>query len=669
MVTNALQTEHRELCHRIDRHNHRYHVLSDPEISDAEFDRLLLRLEEMEAEHPELVTPGSPTQKVGGEAISRFTKAEHVVPMLSLEKAYDEGDLRDWMTRMERELGAPLEGGFTVEPKLDGDSLELLYEEGVLVRASTRGDGRTGEDVTHTVRTIRSVPLRLRGTPPALIEVRGEAFIRIDDFRELNRRLMEAGETPFANPRNFTSGSIKQLDPKVTAGRPLRFAAYATGRCEGKTFSTHSASIRFLHECGLPVVDDLVRATSLEELREYHDRMTGKRETLPYEIDGIVIKVDDLPTRNALGTRAKSPRWAIAWKFPSREEVTQVLGVDWQIGRTGKLTPVARLKPVPIGGVTVSNATLHNRAQIKRLDVRIGDFIVVTRSGDVIPYVVKTLTSRRPESARKIPVPRKCPVCRTPMSRNATDLWCGNHLGCSEQLKGVIKHFCSRGAMNIEGMGREWVDVLVDRGLLKSVADLYSLEEETLLTLDRMGEKLARNMVEAIGRSRKTTLARLVYALGIRQVGEATAGALAEAYGTLERLQKASLEELLEVDDVGPIVAEEIRKFFDSDSSRKVVGKLLAAGIQYEAPRAGSDRLQDQIIVFTGGLESMTRNEAKRVVLAHGGKTAPSVSRKTTMVVAGSGGGSKLEKARELGVRIVDENGFRKLVGDGSPGA
>ena len=663
MAPNALQKEHQELCRRIDYHNHRYHVLSDPEISDAQYDRLLRRLEEIESEHPDYGTPDSPTQKVGGEAISRFIKAEHVVPMLSLEKAYEESEVEDWEARISRDLGSPVKGGFTVEPKLDGDSLELLYEKGVLVRASPRGDGRIGEDVTHTVRTIRSIPLRLSKKAPDLIEVRGEAFLRIDDFRELNRRLLEEGETPFANPRNCTSGSIKQLDPKVTQKRPLRFAAYALGRCEGKKFTTHSASIQFLRELGFPVVDDLVEIDSIGEVQKYYQEMVEKREALPYEIDGIVIKVDHLATRNALGTRAKSPRWAIAYKFPSREEVTEVLGVDWQVGRTGKVTPVARLKPVPIGGVTVSNATLHNSAQIERLDVRVGDFIVVTRSGDVIPYVVKVLSSRRPSSARKIVFPKVCPVCGASTIRTETDFWCENVLACPEQLKGAIKHFCSRGAMNIEGVGREWVDILVDKGILASVADLYRLEKQVLLTLDRMGEKRAGNMLEAIERSKNTTLARLVYGLGIRQVGEATAGALAEAFGTLERLQEASLEELVEVDDVGPIVAKEIRNFFDSTASGKVVGKLLAAGIQYEERKTGSDLLRDQIIIFTGGLESMTRDEAKSVVLSHGGKTSQTVSKKVTLVVAGTGGGSKLERAQKLGVRVIDESGFREMVG------
>lgn len=664
MTPDPIQKEHRKLCRRIDDHNYRYHVLSDPKISDAEYDRLLRRLEQIESDRPELVTPDSPTQKVGGEAIGRFQKAEHAIPMLSLEKAYEEQDLRDWLARMERDFGAPIEGGFTVEPKLDGDSLELLYEKGVLVRASTRGDGRVGEDVTHTVRTIRSVPLRLQGSPPDLLEVRGEAFIRIDDFRELNRRLMEAEEVPFANPRNFTSGSIKQLDPKVTERRPLRFSAYALGRSEGKTFRTHSESVAYLGKLGLPIVEDLVNATSIDEVQRYYEEMLKKREGLPYEIDGIVVKVDLLSTRNALGSRSKSPRWAIAYKFPSREEVTEILGVDWQVGRTGKLTPVARLKPIPIGGVTVSNATLHNPAQIERLGVRVGDFIVVTRSGDVIPYIVKVLDSRRPKSARKISLPKKCPVCGSSTTRTDTDFWCENVLACPEQLKGTIKHFCSRGALNIEGIGREWIDIFVDRGMLTSVADLYFLEKESLLRLDRMGEKSAQNMLDAIERSKKTTLARLIYGLGIRQVGEATASALADAFGSIESLQEASLEALQEVDDVGPIVAKEVRAFFAGKVSRKVVGKLQSAGIQYEPPRAGSERLRDQIIVFTGGLDSMTRDEAKSAVLAHGGKTAPSVSKKVTLVVAGSGGGSKLERAQKLGVRIIDEKGFRELLGN-----
>ncbi|MBI2900627.1 MAG: NAD-dependent DNA ligase LigA [Planctomycetes bacterium] len=661
-IPTGIRDEHARLCREIDRHNHRYHVLSKPEISDAEYDRLLLRLEELERLHPDLVTPDSPTQKVGGSAIEGFEKATHALPMLSLGKAYIESEILDWAALMERELGRPVEPRFTVEPKIDGDSLELLYEKGVLVRASTRGDGKIGEDVTHTVRTIRSVPLRLLGDAPDLIEVRGEAYVTTADFRKLNQDLMARGGESFANPRNFTSGSIKQLDPKVTASRPIRFLSHGLGRVKGPRFARHSDAMAALRSFGLPVVD-FEMCDSIAAVGSFHARMIERRETMPFEIDGIVVKVDDLATREALGERSKSPRWAIAWKFPAREEVTQVLAIDWQVGRTGKLTPVARLKPVPISGVTVSNATLHNLAQLERLDVRAGDWVVVTRSGDVIPYVVQVIETRRPEGAPKTEPPSKCPSCGAAPERTEADVVCPDRFGCPDQLKGAVEHFCSRGAMNVEGLGTEWIDVLVDRGLVRSVADLYELTESQFLTLSRMGEKLARKLLASLAASKKTTLSRLVNALGIRHVGEATAAALADHFGGLEKLLDASMDDLQEVPDVGPRVAESIREFFGRPEHRKVIGKLLAAGIEYGRPEPKSDRLAGKVVVFTGGLDAMTREEAKRLVHEHGGKTAESISRHVTLVVAGPGGGSKLEKARKLGIEIVDEAGFLRIVG------
>lgn len=654
--------EHAELCREIDRHNRLYHVLAKPEISDAEFDRMMRRLEELERAHPELVTPDSPTQKVGGQAIEGFRKATHALPLLSLEKVYTETELRDWVAQMERELGRPLERKFTVEPKIDGDSLEIVYEGGRLAVASTRGDGRVGEDVTHTVRTIRAVPLRLEGEPPELLEVRGEAYVTIEDFRRLNRKLMDEGQEAFANPRNFTSGSIKQLDPRVTASRPLRFQSHGLGRVKGRRFASASEAMRAVREWGLPIVEFEI-CDSIERVQAYYERMLAMRESMAYEIDGIVIKVDDLATREALGARTKSPRWAIAYKFPAREEVTQVQAVDWQVGRTGKLTPVARLKPVPLSGVTVSNATLHNLAQLARLDVRVGDWVVVTRSGDVIPYVVKVIETRRPEGAPKTPPPEACPSCGAKTETTDVDVLCPDRLGCRAQLKGAIEHFCSRGAMDIEGMGPEWIDVLVDRGMLKTVADLYALREEQLLTLARMGEKLARKFLKAIADSKKTTLARFVNALGIRHVGEATAGAIAEHFGSIEKLMDATVDDLQQVHDVGPRVAKAIREFFDLEQNRKVIGKLLEAGIEYVRPERKSDRLAGKVVVFTGGLEALTREEARRVVREHGGRTADSVSKTVNLVVAGPGAGSKLDKARKLGIEIVDEAGFLRIVG------
>ncbi len=653
--------EYEKLRQEIEVHNRRYYVLDDPEISDAQYDRLYRRLQEIEKEHPDWATPDSPTRKVGGKAIEDFRKAEHRVPLLSLEKAYSEAEIRDWVEQMERELGRKEEWAFTAEPKIDGDSLQLVYEKGVLVQAATRGDGRVGEEVTHTVRTIKAIPLRLAGAPE-LLEVRGEAYIRIRDFQEVNRRQVEKGEPPFANPRNLTSGSIKQKDPAVTESRPLRFMAHGLGVVRGARWRTHDEAMKALQELGLPVVlYDICR--SVPEVQAYWQAMMLRREGLDHEIDGIVVKVVDLALREALGNRSKSPRWAIAYKFPAREENTQVLGVDWQVGRSGKLTPVARLKPVPLSGVTVSNATLHNPVQLEKLDVRIGDTVVVTRSGDVIPYVVKVIPGKRPPDARKVPVPGKCPACGGGVERTEADLFCASGFTCPDQLKGAIDHFCSRAAMNIEGVGPEWIDQFVDRGYLASVADLYDLTKEKLLALERMGEKLAQNMLDAIAGSKKTTLARFLNALGIRQVGVATASALADHFGSLEKLRAASLEELQQVQDVGPRVAEEIRAFLDDRKNLAVVGKLLGSGIEFRAPERKSDLLAGQVVVFTGGLDVLTRDEARQIVQENGGKTADSVSKTVSLVVAGPGAGSKLDKARKLGIKVVDEAAFLKMVG------
>jgi len=657
----SARAEYDRLRQEVERHNRRYYVLDDPEISDARYDLLYRRLEAMEKEHPDWVTPDSPTQKVGGKALEKFEKVEHRLPLLSLEKAYEEAELAAWVESMERELGRKEAWAFTCEPKIDGDSLELVYEKGVLVQASTRGDGRVGENVTHTVRTIKAIPLRLEGAPE-LLEVRGETFIRIKDFRELNRKLVEKGEAPFANPRNFTSGSIKQLDPGVTAQRPLRFLAHGLGAVQGAKFKTHREAMEFLRALGVPVAPYEV-VDSIPRVVDYWKRMGEKRDALDHEIDGIVVKVDSIELRGALGSRSKSPRWAIAYKFPAREENTQVLSVDWQVGRSGKLTPVARLKPVPISGVTVSNATLHNPAQLEKLGVMIGDTVVVTRSGDVIPYVVKVVEGLRPKDAAKVAVPERCPTCGAGVEKTESDLFCTNGFTCPDQLKGAIDHFCSRGAMNIEGIGPEWIDQFVEKKFVRSVADLYALDQEKLLTLERMGEKLAQNMLAAIAGSKKTTLPRFLNGLGIRQVGGATANALAEHFGDLGKIRGASVEALEEVQDVGPTVAAAIRSFFDEPGNAAVVDALLAAGIVLKQQERKSDALAGQVIVFTGGLDRMTRDEAKQMTLENGGKSADSVSKTVTLVVAGPGAGSKLEKAQKLGIKVIDEGAFLKLIG------
>jgi DNA ligase (NAD+) len=654
-----------ELCREINHHNHRYYVLDDPVISDAQYDRLLRELEAIEKEHPDWITSDSPTQKVGGRALDKFEKYEHKIPLLSLGKAYEEQELRDWVESMEREAGRTVETRFSVEPKIDGDSLALIYEKGRLAAAATRGDGKIGENVTHTVKTIRGLPLQLLDKEievPELIEIRGEAYIRLKDFQAINRKQLEKGEPPYANPRNLTSGSLKQLDPKITAGRPLRFMAHGLGVVKGRKFTTHTAAMEAVKKLGVPIVENLRLLDTLDDVFRYYKDMCERRETLAYEIDGIVIKIDDLETRDALGSRSKSPRWAIAYKFPAREEVTQVLAVDWQIGRSGKLTPVARLKPVGISGVTVSNATLHNPSQIEKLDVRIGDWVQVTRAGDVIPYVVKAIPDRREGKEKKVPVPSKCPGCGSGVERTEADVFCTGGFACKDQLKGAIDHFCSRAAMSIEGLGDEWIDTFVEKGLVKQLPDLYTLEKKELLKLDRMGDKLAQNILDAIDGSRTPTLPRFLNALGIRQVGEATANALADHFHDVRKLMDASLDELQHVADVGPIVAKCIHDFFRSAANRRVVERLLEV-VTIKKPEVKSRILAGQVVCFTGGLEAITRDDAKRLVVENGGKTADSVSKTVTLVVAGPGAGSKLEKAKKLGLKTVDEQGFLKMLG------
>ena len=660
-VPDSIRRKYDKLRAQVERHNRLYHVEARPEISDAEYDRLYDGLVALENAHPELRTPDSPTQKVGGEPLAKFEKVEHRIPLLSLEKAYETTEIQAWIDRMEADLGHPMASGFALEPKVDGDSLELVYEKGVLTVASTRGDGRVGENVTHSVRTIRSIPLRLEGAPE-LLEVRGEAFIPLEEFKKINQAQLEKGGEPYMNPRNLTSGSLKQLDPKITASRKIRFMAHGIGRVAGRPFARHLEAMEFLKKRGIPVVDDLAPASSVADIEKYYRRILGTRDRRPYEIDGIVLKVDDLALREELGARSKSPRWAIAWKFPAQEESTQVQAVDWQVGRTGKFTPVARLKPIPLGGVTVSNATLHNPAQIRKLDVRIGDWVVVTRSGDVIPYVVKAVPSRRTGKEKEIRPPASCPVCGGPVQASETDLFCAAGLSCPAQVKGALEHFVSRGAMDIEGLGPEWIDVLVDRKLVSSPADLYGLVKEKLLELDRMGEKLADNLLAAIERSRTTTLGRFLNSLGIRQVGEATAQALADHVGEIGTLMDAGEEELQAVRDVGPIVAKSIRDFFRRPENRAAVKRLLKE-VSIVRPKPKSRALEGQVVVFTGGLDRMSRDDAKRLVADHGGRTADGVSKAATLVVAGPGAGAKLDRAKALAIKTITEEEFFGLIG------
>ncbi|WP_457675931.1 NAD-dependent DNA ligase LigA [Thiolapillus sp.] len=657
----------RDLREQIDYHNYRYYVLDDPEIPDSEYDRLLRELQELEAAHPELVTPDSPTQRVGARPLKEFSEVRHKVPMLSLNNAFSDGELADFDERVRKLLGVE-QVAYSAEPKLDGLAISLRYEQGRLVQGATRGDGHRGEDVTANVRTIGAIPLRLRGKGwPEVLEVRGEIFMPRKGFEALNRRARQKGEKTFANPRNAAAGSLRQLDPKVTATRPLSFYAYSWGELSvdnlGDSYSQVMAVIR---DYGLPVSPELKVVRGLQGCLNYFAAMSKKRDSLDYEIDGVVFKVDDLAQQERLGYVSRAPRWAIARKFPAQEALTMVKDVEFQVGRTGAVTPVARLEPVEVGGVVVSNATLHNMDEVRRKDVRIGDTVYVRRAGDVIPEIVRVLPERRPADAREVVLPAHCPVCGSDIIKPEGEAVarCTGGLFCPAQRKEAIKHFASRRAMDIEGLGDKLVEQLVERELVHDPADLYSLDKEQLTGLERMGEKSAQNLLDALERSKETTLARFLYALGIREVGEATSQALARQFRSLEALEKATEEELQETPDVGPIVAAHIAAFFRQPHNREVIDKLLAAGIHWpevEAPPEEEQPLAGKTFVLTGTL-SRPRSEIKAELQALGAKVTGSVSKKTDYLVAGEAAGSKLARARELGITILDEAALQKLL-------
>ncbi len=658
------------LRERLDNWNYQYYVLDQPTVPDAEYDRCLQRLRQLEEEHPELRRADSPTQRVGAAPRTAFRQVRHAVPMLSLENAFGETDMRDFHRRVVDRLGGeeaePIE--FACEPKLDGIAVSLVYREGELAQGATRGDGTTGEDITHNVRTVRSVPLRLRGRGyPALLEVRGEIYMPRAGFEELNARARERGEKTFVNPRNAAAGSLRQLDARITAERPLEICCYGVGQVEdGRLPDRHSEILARLRDWGLRISPELQVVNGIEACDAYYEEMESRRAELAYDIDGVVFKVNELALQQRLGFVSRAPRWAVARKFPAQEEMTRLLEVDFQVGRTGALTPVARLEPVFVGGATVSNATLHNVDEIERLGLRLGDTVIVRRAGDVIPQVVSVVPDRRPPDARPIAFPKRCPVCGSTVEREGEEavLRCLGGLVCPAQQKAAIRHFASRRAMDIDGLGDKLVDQLVERGLVQDVAGLYQLDREQLAGLERMGERSADNLLAALDRSRETTLPRFIFALGIREVGEATALSLARHFGSWEALADASEEELLAVEDVGPVVAAHLRQFFESASSLAVVQRLRAAGVHWEnlqtaavgAPLAG------QTWVVTGKLEAMGRDEAKAALQALGAKVAGSVSAKTDCVVAGPGAGSKLARATELGVEVIDEDAFLGLL-------
>jgi DNA ligase (NAD+) len=656
-----------ELRAAIEHHNYLYYVLDAPEIPDAEYDRLLRRLQELEAQYPVLVTPDSPTQRVGATPLKAFGEVRHELPMLSLGNAFSDDEVHDFDRRAREGLDVA-EVEYSAELKLDGLAISLLYRDGVLVRAATRGDGVSGEDVTQNVRTIHAVPLRLRGTDyPQLLEVRGEVYLPKAGFAELNRRQAAQGEKTFVNPRNAAAGSLRQLDPRITAQRPLRMFCYGVGKVEGGALpARHHDVLLWLKTLGFSVPTQVAVVRGAAGCLDYYRRIGAQRDQLPFEIDGVVYKVNRYDQQQTLGFVARAPRWAIAHKFPAQEEMTTLLDVEWQVGRTGKLTPVAKLAPVFVGGVTVSNATLHNQDEIDRKDVRIGDTIIVRRAGDVIPEVAGVVLSRRPADARQVHYPAHCPVCGSDVERpeDEADARCSGGLYCPAQRKEAIKHFAGRRAMDIEGLGDKLVEQLVDQGLIGDAADLYALSQAQLAALERMGDKSAANLVAALEQSRNTTLARFLFALGIRDVGEATAQTLAAHFGTLEQLMAADMDALQQVADVGPVVAESILTFFRQGHNREVIDKLRRAGVHWPevVVERGAQPLAGKTFVLTGTLESLSRDQAKERLQALGAKVAGSVSKKTDYVVAGAEAGSKLAKAEELGVAVLDEGALLKLL-------
>jgi DNA ligase (NAD+) len=665
MDRDQARRRHAELSQELHRHNYLYYVLDRPEISDAEYDRLFRELLEIERAHPELVTPDSPSQRVGAPPLEKFEPVRHSLPMLSLENAFDEAEMREFDARIKRFLatGAAIE--YVCEPKMDGVAVELVYHEGRLAVGSTRGDGATGEGVTENLKTIPSIPLVLRPPCPALLEVRGEVYMDLADFQAFNREREEAGEPTFANPRNATAGSLRQLDSAVTATRPLRIFCYGLGRIEGAAPRTQQQMLESLRHWGLRVNLEQTRVVrGIDAVLDCYRELAEGREELPFEIDGMVVKVNDLTLQAELGEKTRTPRWAVAWKFPPRQAVTVLEEVQLQVGRTGAITPVALLRPVAVSGVTVSRASLHNWDEIARLGVKVGDHVVVERAGDVIPDVVRVLTEKRTGREEAIPLPEHCPVCGGEVAKAAGEVIprCQNP-ACPAQLKETLIHFASRGAMDIDGLGERYVDQLLALGLVRDVADLYALTREDFFRFERMGEKLADNLLKAIEASKSRPLERFIYALGIRNVGEHTARILASQFGTLENLMRAGFEELQALYEIGPIVARSIADFFQAEANRAVIARLLALGVSPgEGTRRAGGPLSGKTFVFTGALERFGRKEAQEMVERLGGRAAGSVSRKTDYVVAGAEAGSKLEKARELGVAVLSEEEFLHLI-------
>nr|WP_315204637.1 NAD-dependent DNA ligase LigA [uncultured Albidiferax sp.] len=676
-------TEIEALRAQLNAWSHSYYVLDAPTVPDAEYDRVFRALQALEAAHPALLTADSPTQRVGGKPLPEFASVRHAVPMLSIRTETDTepSGAQNFDTRIRKELALtesdpPVE--YVAEPKFDGLAMSLRYENGVLVQAATRGDGEYGEDVTQNIRTIRQIPLRLQGSAPPVLEVRGEVYMRLADFDALNERQREKGDKTFVNPRNAAAGAVRQLDPGIAAQRPLSFFAYGLGEVTppeqgGPVFDTHYALLQALKKWGFPVAEQVETAQGATELVAYHQKIGAARDSLPYDIDGVVYKLNALALQRQLGFVSREPRWAVAHKYPAQEQLTTITAIDVQVGRTGKLTPVARLAPIFVGGVTVTNATLHNLFELRRKRVRVGDTAIVRRAGDVIPEVVGIVPKPRASYVPNFRMPRACPICGSKVVREKTEMnhRCSGGLFCPAQRKEAILHFAHRRAVEVEGLGDKLVEQLVDTGVIRTLPDLYKLGFTALSALDRMADKSAQNILDALEKSKNTTLPRFLFGLGIRHVGEATAKALARHFGKLDAVMDATVEQLLEVADVGPIVALAIRTFFDQPHNREVVEQLRACGIRWEEGEPAQQApkpLAGQTFVLTGTFPTLSRDEAKDLLEAAGAKVAGSVSKKTSYVVAGEEAGSKLDKAQALGITVLDEAGMLALLqaGDGA---
>ncbi|WP_027696975.1 NAD-dependent DNA ligase LigA [Vibrio litoralis] len=669
-MSSEIEKKIEQLRETLHHHGVRYYVEDNPEITDAEYDRLMRELIALEQENPEFASDSSPSMRVGGKPLDGFTQVKHEIPMLSLDNAFEEPELDNFHKKIATRLKNKQCDVYCCEPKLDGLAVSLLYENGILVQAATRGDGATGENITANVKTIKSIPLKLQGNNwPQRIEVRGEVFMLLDGFNAFNEKALKNGTKPFANPRNAAAGSLRQLDSKVTATRPLSFYAYSVGVVEGGTLP-HSHYQRFLtlKSWGLPMCPETKVVEGLENVKAYYQDILQRRSELAYEIDGVVIKVDDIALQEELGFVARAPRWAIAYKFPAQEEMTRLNDVEFQVGRTGAVTPVAKLEPVYVGGVTVSNATLHNADEIERLDVHIGDTVIVRRAGDVIPKIVGVVPDRRPEDAVRVIYPTQCPVCHSDVERIEGEAVtrCTGGLICQAQRIEALKHFVSRKAMDVDGLGVKVIEQLVEKEMVQTPADLFKLSAGVITVLDRLGPKSAQNIVNALEAAKQTTLPRFLYSLGIREVGEATAQNLALHFHTLDKVRVATKDNLIEVPDVGQVVAEHIVHFFSEENNQKVIDDLISQGIHWPEVEVSSDPdslpLKDKTVVITGSFSQLNRNDAKAALQALGAKVAGSVSKKTDILFAGEAAGSKLTKAQELGVEVQTEEQLLEIL-------